>query len=142
MMIAAPTAPRGPGRMRPAHLLWWCEAWKANRDPSLPEIMLLAQALKLGALSEWPPCLRLCGLLPESVVTHSGLARGPGWKKHCRELNRVSQHWVLDQGEDYKEACRQRGELARAGQQWANDDQNPLEQFVHQLHGMCVCVCV
>ena len=76
------------------HLLWWCEAWNATRDSFLPDVMLLARALKLGALSEWPPCLRLCGLLPESVVTRSGLARGPGWKKRCRELHRVSRHWV------------------------------------------------
>ena len=58
------------------HLLWWCEAWKAVGDPFLPELMLLARALKLGALSEWPPCLRFCGLLPEAVVKRSALARG------------------------------------------------------------------
>ena len=67
------------------HLLWWCEAWKAVRDPFLPEIMLLARALKLGALSEWPPCLRFCGLLPEAVVKRSALARGLGWKKRRKE---------------------------------------------------------
>ena len=52
-----------------SHLLWWCGAWKVAREPFLSDIMLLARALKLGALSEWPPCLRLCGLLPEFVVT-------------------------------------------------------------------------
>ena len=77
------------------HLLWWCAAWKSAREPFLPELMLLARALKLGALSDWPPCLRLCGLLSEEVVKRSGLARGPGWKKRCKELNRVSRHWVL-----------------------------------------------
>ena len=120
--------------------MWWCEAWKATRDPFLPEVMLMARALKLGALLEWSPCLRLCGLLPESVVTHSGLAQGPGWKQRRRELNRVSRHWVPDPREGYEKACRQRGELALAGQRWADNDQNPVEQFVHRLHGMFVVV--
>ena len=84
--------------------------------------MLLARALKLGALSEWPPCLRFCGLLPEVVVKRSALARGPRWKKRCKELNRVSRHWVPEPGEDPAEACRQRAELALAGHQWAHDD--------------------
>ena len=56
------------------HLLWWCAAWKSAREPFLPELMLLAWALKLGALSDWPPCLRLCGLLPEEVCE----AKWPG----------------------------------------------------------------
>ena len=43
------------------HLLWRCVAWKTVQDPLVPDIMLLARALKLGPLSEWPPCLRLCG---------------------------------------------------------------------------------
>ena len=73
-------------------------------------------------------------------MTCSELARRPGWKKRCRELNRVSRHWVPDLGEDYEEACLQRGELALAGQRWADNDQNPLEQSVHKLHGMFVAV--
>ena len=122
------------------HLLWWCAAWKSARDPFLPEVMLLARALKLGALSEWPLCLRLCELLPEAVVRRSGLARGLGWKKRYKELIRVSTHWVPGPGEDPLGASRQRAELVLVGHHWAHDDQNPLEQFVHQLHCMFLAV--
>ena len=52
----------------------------------------------------------------------------------------VSRHWVSEPGEDLEEVCRQRAELALAGHQWAHDDQNPLEQFVRQLH--CVFLAV
>ena len=64
--------------------------------------MLLA--LQLGSLTEWPPCLRLCGLMLESVVIRSWLAQGPGWKKRHRELNKISRHRVPGPGEDYHEA--------------------------------------
>ena len=74
------------------HLLWQCTAWKTAREPFLADVMILARALKLGSLSEWPPCLRLCGLMLESVVTRSGPVRGPGSKESCRELNGISRH--------------------------------------------------
>ena len=93
-----------------------------------------------GALSEWQPCLRLCGLLSEAVVRRCGLARGPGWKKRYKELNRVSRHWAPEPGEDPLEASPQREELALAGHRWAHDDQNPLEQFVRQMHCMFLAV--
>ena len=134
-----PYCDKGP-REDEDHLLWWSEAWKAVRDPFLPDLMLLAQALKLGVLSEWPPCLRFCGLLLEAVVKRSALARRPGWKKRCKELNRVSRHLVRGPGEDPTEACRQRAEPALLGHQWAHDDQNPLEQFMHQLHRMFLAI--
>ena len=123
-----------------SHLLWWCGAWKVAREPFLSAIMLLARALKLGALSAWPPCLRLCGLLPESVVLQNGLSRGPGWKKRCRELHRVSRHSEPGLGETWEEASRQRAELGLAGQQWADANVNPLQQFISKLHGMFVAV--
>ena len=118
------------------HLLWRCTAWKTVWDPLLPEIMLLARALALGPLSEWPLCLRLCWLLPESVVARSGLAQGLGWKKRCRELDRISRHQIPDSEDEDLESGRQRDELALAGHQWAEEGNNPLEQFVHKLHGM------
>ena len=74
------------------HLLWWWEAWKSARARFLAEVMLLAKASKLGALPDRPLCVRLCGLIPEAVVKRSGMARGAGWKKRCRELNRVPRH--------------------------------------------------
>ena len=49
--------------------------------PFLVEVILLATAIKLGALSNSPPCIRSYGLLLEAVVEHSGLARGAGWKQ-------------------------------------------------------------
>ena len=55
-------------------------------------------------------------------------------------MNRVSGHWVPEPGEDPTEACWQRAELALAGHQWAHDDQNPLEDFVHHLHRMFLAV--
>ena len=113
------------------HLLWWCTAWKATREPFLAEVMMLAKAIKLGALSVWPPCVRLCGLMPESVVKRSGMARGAGWKKRCRELNQVTCYW-----EPNPQEARDNTEVALMGHPWAEDDGNPLEQFVHKLQGM------
>ena len=61
------------------------------------------------------------------MVTRSGLAQGPRWKKRCRELNEIFEYWVPGPGEDYHEAGRQWDELALAGQKWAEEDSNPLE---------------
>ena len=109
---------------------------EGGQGPFLSDVMLLARAIKLGALSTWPPWSRLCGLMPESVVARSGLSQGPGWKKRCRELHRVSRHWKPGPGETWEEAIRHRAELGLAGQQWADADTNPLEQFLNKLHGM------
>ena len=110
------------------------------REPFPSDIMLLARAIKLGAMSAWPPCLRLCGLLPESVVAQSGLSQGPGWKKRCRDPHRVSRRWEPGPGETWEEASHQRAELGLAGQQWADADTNPLEQFISKPHGMLLAV--
>ena len=34
------------------------------------------------------------------------------------------------------ESGRQRDVLALAGHQWVEEGNNPLEQFIHKLHGM------
>ena len=60
-----------------SHLLWSRGAWKVAREPFHSDVVLLARAIKLGALLTWPPYLRLCGLMPESLVARSGLSRGP-----------------------------------------------------------------
>ena len=73
-------------------MLWWCETWKSAKAPILANVMLLAKTIKLGALSEWPPCIRLCGVIPKGMVKHSGMAKGARWKKRCRELNKVPRH--------------------------------------------------
>ena len=96
---------------------------------------MLAKAIKLGVLSTWPPCIRLCGLLPESVVRRSGRAREAGLKKQRRKLNRVSRHW-----EPTPREAQVHIELALMGHQWAAEDTNPLEQFAQKLHGMFLAV--
>ena len=106
------------------------------RDPLLPQIIPLARALNMGPLSEWLPCVQLYGLLTESMDARSGLAQGPGWKKRCRELNRISRHRIPDSEDEDLELGRRRDELALAGHQWAEEGINPLEKLVHEVHGM------
>ena len=119
------------------HLLWYCHAWYVAMEPFLLHVMLLARVLKLAALSEWHPCLNLCGVLPDLAAAHSRLMRDPAGKKRCMELHRVRWHWVPGPGEEWEEGCCQSIELALAGQQWAD---GPLEQLVDKVHGMFVAV--
>ena len=74
------------------HLLWRCVAWKAKREPLVTKIMLLAKALKPGSLRDWPPCIRLCGIIPDSVVRANGIGEGERWRKRCMDLGRVPRH--------------------------------------------------
>ena len=46
-----------------------------------------SQGHQVGGTVRMAPCVGLCGLIPESVVKRSGMARGAGGKKRCRELN-------------------------------------------------------
>ena len=51
------------------HILWICRAWAECRGPRMPDLLRLAACAGLPALpSAWPPCLRLCGLPPQSLA--------------------------------------------------------------------------
>ena len=88
------------------HLLWRCAAWKAKREPLITEIMLLAKALKLGSLRDWPPCIRLCGIIPGSVVQASGIGEGERWRKRCMDLGRVPGTGSSGRWKTWKTDCR------------------------------------
>ena len=48
------------------HILWACPRWSEARGTHLADLdCSLPQAPVLGLRANWPPCLRLCGLLPE-----------------------------------------------------------------------------
>ena len=74
------------------HLLWRCPAWAAARESGITEIMLVAKAVRIGSLSEWPACLKLCGILPYKTVRVSGIGEDARWRKRCLELGRVPRH--------------------------------------------------
>ena len=68
--------------------------------------------------------------------------RGRGAKnivESCTKSHGIGP-WAQCRGEDYEEACRHRGELALAGQRWADDNHNEPERFSHKLHGMFMAV--
>ena len=48
------------------HVLWVCPAWETVRAPLMPPIVSAACALPRlpNDPDLWPPCLRLCGILP------------------------------------------------------------------------------
>ena len=51
------------------HILWICRAWAECRGPRMPDLLWLAACAGLPDLpSAWPPCLRLCGLPPQSLA--------------------------------------------------------------------------
>ena len=118
------------------HLLWRCTTWKAKREPLIAEIMLLAKALKLGSLREWPPCVRLCGIIPDSVVLTSGIGEGERWRKRCMDLGRVPRHWLQRPLEDVEDRLREVDTLAEAGAAWAAYDTHLWQRFAMKLHEM------
>ena len=118
------------------HLLWRCTAWKAKREPLIAEMMLLAKALKLGSLREWPLCIRLCGIIPDSVVLASGIGEGERWRKRCMDLGRVPRHWLQRPLEDVEDRLREVDRLAEAGATWAAQDTHPWQLFAMKLHEM------
>ena len=51
------------------HILWVCWAWAECRGPRMLDLLRLAACAELAGLpSAWPPCLRLCGLPPQSLA--------------------------------------------------------------------------
>ena len=77
------------------HLLWWCEAWATGREPFIADVMLVAKGLRLGFPREWLPCLRLCGIVSESVVKTSGMYQDSRWRKRRLELYRIPRSWLF-----------------------------------------------
>ena len=98
--------------------------------------MLLAKAVKLGSLREWPPCIRLCGIIPDSVVLASGIGEGERWRKRCMDPGRVPRHWLQRPLEDVEDRLREVDRLAEAGATWAAQDTHPWQLFAMKLHEM------
>ena len=122
------------------HLLWRCIAWKVKREPLMTEIMLLAKAPKLGSLREWPPCIRLCGIIPDSVVRASSIGEGERWRKRCMDLGKVPRQWLQRPVKDVEDRLRQVDRLAEAGATWAAQDTHPWQLFAMKLHEMFLSV--
>ena len=51
-------------------MLWKCPAWETARAPLVPPIVSAANALahRPNDPRRWPPCLRLCGILPQDLA--------------------------------------------------------------------------
>ena len=118
------------------HLLRRCTAWKAKGEPLITEITLLAKALKLGSLCGWPPCIRLCGIIPDSVGLPSGIGEGERWRKRFMDRGRVPRHWLQRPLEDVEDRLREVDCLAEAGATWAAQDTHPWQLFAMKLHEM------
>ena len=121
------------------HLLWRCVVWKATRGPLITEILLLAKALKLDSLRDWPPCIRLYGIIPDGVVRASGIGEGERWRKRCMDLGRVSTQ-LQRPLEDVKDRLREVDRLAEAGAKWVAQDTHPWQLFAMKLHEMFLSV--
>ena len=113
------------------HLLRRCLAWTAARESDITEIMLLAKALRIGSLSDWPACLKLCGILPDKLVRESGMGEDARLRKKCLELGRVPRHRCQRPLEDVEDQLREVGQLVEAGVKWAEQDTHPWELFIH-----------
>ena len=85
---------------------------------------------------EWPPCIRLCGIIPDSVVLASGIGEGERWRKRCMDLGRVPRHWLQRPLEDVEDRLREVDRLAEAGAAWAAQDTHPWQLFAMKLHEM------
>ena len=122
------------------HLLWRCSAWAQARDPFIADVMLLANGLRLGSLRDWPPCLRLCGIMPDKAVRTIGMDQDSRWRKRCDDLYGVPRSWLFLPEEELEPKRKELQQLAEAGRQWAAGDKDPWEIFVTNLHGMSLAV--
>ena len=77
------------------HLLWWCSAWTRAKEPFIAEVMLLTKGLRLGSLRDWPPCLRLCGIVPNKAVRTSGMDQDNRWRKRYDDPYRIPRSWLF-----------------------------------------------
>ena len=98
--------------------------------------MLVAKALRIGSLSEWPACLKLCGILPDKTVRVSGMGEEARWRKRCLELGRVPRHRCQRALEDVEDQLREVVQLVEASVTWAEQDTHPREVFIRKLHEM------
>ena len=120
---------------------WRCSAWTQARKPFIADIMLLAKGLRLGSLRHWrPPCLRLCGIVPDKAVWASGMDQDSRWRKRCDDLYRIPRSWLLLPEEELEPKRRELQQLAQAGRRWAAGDKHPWEIFVTSLHSMFLAV--
>ena len=106
----------------------------------MTDIMLLAKALKLGSLREW---LRLCGGLPEGMVTGGGMAEDSRWRKRCKEMIRMGRNWLLQPPEEMADGMRESDALNRmrvdcrpgsSRRKMSRAGQAPWELFTRYLH--------
>ena len=77
------------------HLLRRCSAWAQARDPFIADVMLLAKGLRPGSLRDWPPCLRLCGIVPNKAVRTGGMDQDSRWRRRCDDLYRIPRSWLF-----------------------------------------------
>ena len=117
------------------HLLWWCEAWATAWEPFIADVMLLAKAVR-----DWPPCLRSCAIVPESMVKAKGMDQDSRRRKRCQELYRIPRRWLFLPDDELEPKRQELFRLAEAGRKWAAGDQHPWEIFMQCLHGMFLAV--
>ena len=101
------------------------------------DVMLLAKALKLGLLREWPACLQLCGIIPEVTINVSGMGEDGRWCKRRREMNQIPRSWLLWPQEDINDKLKEIDTLAAAGEKWAEQDRS----FLRCACSTCILWC-
>ena len=77
--------------------------------------MLLAKGLRLGSLRDWPPCLRLCGIVPDKALRTSGMDQDSRWRKQCDDLYKIPRSWLFLPEEELEPKRKELQQLAEAG---------------------------